>query len=170
MNPKYFGDSYDLVKRFFCGELAALGYSVEVDAMLTGAWKGDESNFYRLISALPHGKPSPAGCPRALLLDPDTGVKSNAGRQHISFGRIADETKTYRLVFSFDQSFSRQANASLVIQEKLAALELLGCTSMYYDSHARFVFAAAEASPINELRDHLLAIGIPRFRLIERGA
>lgn len=36
MNRKFFGDSYDIVKRFFCVELAALGYSVEVEPMFTG--------------------------------------------------------------------------------------------------------------------------------------
>jgi hypothetical protein len=148
MNPKYYGDSYDLVKRFFCREIGALGYSVEVDAMLTGAWNGAESNFYRLIGAAALGNHKADGGHRALLLDPDTGVKHSASRQHVSFARIAQETKAFRLVFSFDQSFSRQAKPLAVIQEKLATLKSLGCASLYYDSHARFVFAAAEAAPI----------------------
>jgi hypothetical protein len=167
VNPLYFGDSYDLVKRFFCGELRTLGYSVVVDAMLTGDWAGAESNFYRLIGASPRGEYKPDGRPTALLLDPDTGVKQSASRQHVSYVRIAHETSVYSLVFSFDQSFSRQAKASDVIRKKLAALNALGCTTMYYDSHARFVFAAAEAGPIQELRDHLVSLGIPRSRLIE---
>lgn len=170
MNPDYFGDSYDLVKRFFCHELTVLGYSVEVDAMLTGSWSGAESNFYRLIGARAHGKQPTDSRPRALLLDPDTGVMQSASRRHTSFARIAQETKTFRLVFSFDQSFSRQAKASLVIQEKLAALRAVGCAALYYDSHARFVFAAAEAAPINELRTHLISLGLPPTRLIESNA
>jgi len=170
VNPLYFGDSYDLVKRFFCTELNALGYSVVVDAMLTGDWANTESSFYRLIGASPHGEHSPNGRPKALLLDPDTGVKQSASPQHVSFARIAQEVKAFRLVFSFDQSFSRQAKASEVIGQKLATLKTLGCPSLYYDSHARFVFAAAEAGPIHELRNHLLSLGIPGTRLIEADA
>ena len=36
MNPKFFGDSYDLVKRFLCAELHVVGYCVTVDPMFTG--------------------------------------------------------------------------------------------------------------------------------------
>jgi hypothetical protein len=167
VNPLYFGDSYDLVKRFFCAELRTLGYSVVVDAMLTGDWASTESYFYQLIGASPHVGYKPDGGPTALLLDPDTGIKQSASRQHVSYARIAHETSVYNLVFSFDQSFSRQTKASDVIREKLAALKALGCTAMYYDSHARFVFAAAEAGPIYDLRNHLVSLGIPRSRLIE---
>jgi hypothetical protein len=44
MNPKFFGDSYDLAKRFFCGALAALDYDVIIDPMFTGEWNGKEKS------------------------------------------------------------------------------------------------------------------------------
>ena len=167
MNPDYFGDSYDLVKRFFCRELYVLGYSVEVDAMLTGAWSGTESSFYRLVGAGAYNETPTEGRPRALLVDPDTGVRKSAGPRHVSFAHIAEHAKTLRLVFAFDQSFSRQGKASVLIQEKLGELQALGCSAMYYDSHARFVFASAEEGPIHELRAHLLSLGLPQRRLVE---
>ena len=73
MNPAYFGDSYDLVKRFFCRELALLGYSVFVDPMLTGTWSVNEKEFYRLIGAEPVSRGRPIPQRAALFLDPDTG-------------------------------------------------------------------------------------------------
>jgi hypothetical protein len=53
MNPSFFGDSYDLVKRFFCVQLAALGYEVVVDPMFTGEWRELDHQFFRLIGARP---------------------------------------------------------------------------------------------------------------------
>ena len=52
MNPSFIGDSYDLVKRFFCFELRALGYKVVVDPMFTGEWKGRECDFFSLLVSL----------------------------------------------------------------------------------------------------------------------
>jgi hypothetical protein len=51
MNPKYLGDSYDLVKRFFISELRNLGYDVVVDPMFTGAWGQDREMFHVLVGA-----------------------------------------------------------------------------------------------------------------------
>ena len=86
MNPAYFGDSYDLVKRFFCRELSVLGYLVEVDAMLTGSWSGTEDSFYRLIGAPAHGKTPTEGGPRALLVDP--GTVNLRGQRELFFKTI----------------------------------------------------------------------------------
>lgn len=170
MNPAYFGDSYDLVKRFFCRELALLGYSVFVDPMLTGTWSANEKAFYRLIGAEPvsRGKPIPQRA--ALFLDPDTGVNNRGGKQHASFDRLVSESQNYRLVFAFDQSFSRQAKATDVIVEKLSTLRALGRHGMYYDSHARFVFVAAERPLLHELQLHLVSLGLPESRLLTADA
>ena len=163
MNPSYFGDSYDLAKRFFCQELALLGYTVSVDAMLTGDWNGTEQQFYQLIGA----RPTEGQCaPSALFVDPDTGVHSSGSRKHITYERMAELSLAHRLVFSFDQSFSRQHVAKAVMERKLARLQSLGCHAMYYDSHARFLFTARQQEPIQELRSHLLLLGMPASRLV----
>jgi hypothetical protein len=165
MNPTYLGDSYDLVKRFFCRELTLLGYSVSADPMLTGAWGGKEADFYRLIGAQPIHGTTPVSSQTALFIDPDTGINSKGGKQHASFGQLTQEASRYDLVFAFDQSFSRQAKPEEVMREKLSALHSLGCYGMYYDSHARFLFVTKDRSVLHELQIHLLSLGLPESRL-----
>ena len=58
MNPQWFGDSYDIVKRYFIENLKAIGYHVVVDPMLTGGWNGLEENFYHFLGASPLGQAS----------------------------------------------------------------------------------------------------------------
>ena len=169
MNPTYFGDSYDLVKRFFCGELSALGYTVVVNPMLTGNWNGTEQQFYRLIGASPHTPQRERTGRVALLPDPDTGVHQRASKQHISLQQLTLATSSHALVFSFDQSFSRQAKPGVAMREKLATIEAQGCHGMYYDSHARFLFAAANEEPLHELRAHLVSLSLPASRLLKSG-
>ncbi|HEY2253788.1 MAG TPA: hypothetical protein VGH74_22090 [Planctomycetaceae bacterium] len=167
MNPAFFGDSYDLVKRFFCGELSALGYSVVVDPMLTGVWGGAEREFYRLIGVAPDASPGRSSNRTALFLDPDTGVRENAGSKHASFQRLADEASNHALVFAFDQSFSHHLDSMVVMKDKLAQIRALGCHAMYYNSHARFLFRGQQKDSLNELRDHLVSLGMPTTRLLE---
>jgi hypothetical protein len=110
MNQSFLGDSYDLVKRFFCFELSALGYKVVVDPMFTGAWEGRErEEFYSLIGIAIDATAPPRSGRTALFVDPDTGIKQKGSKQHVSFDRLAMEASSHALVFSFDQSFSRQA-------------------------------------------------------------
>jgi len=56
VNTKYLGDSYDLVKRFFCRELKNLGYQVVADPMFTGSWT-DEEQGRNLSTTLRHVHP-----------------------------------------------------------------------------------------------------------------
>ncbi len=169
MNPAYLGDSYDLVKRFFFQELVALGYEVAIDPMLTGSWHGNEQNFYRLVGAVPASGSITPSKRRALLLDPDTGVSAKNTKSHVSFTRLAHEAEASTLVFSFDQSFSRQAPPQIVMRTKLEALQALSCSAMYYDSHARFLFVAKQSHSLRELRLHLLSLGLPESRLLTNG-
>lgn len=163
MNPKYFGDSYDIVKRFFCSELAVLGYKVVIRPMLTGSWEGKEPDFYRFIGA----DPGPIDGSRvAVFFDPDTGVGERASVKHISLHELKMAAQQNRLAFSFDQSFSRQHVPFDVMKRKLSTLHASGSFGMYYDSHARFLFAASKPDPIEELKHHLHALGLPASRLI----
>lgn len=45
MRPEFFGDSYDIVKRFFCETLRSLGDTVYIDPLFTGDWSGQETIF-----------------------------------------------------------------------------------------------------------------------------
>jgi hypothetical protein len=169
MNPSFFGDSYDLVKRFFCHELASLGYVVAIEPLLTGDWNGADSDFYRLVGVEPLVDRKSPPDRKALFFDPDTGINDKGGRQHVSFERLAQEASNFDIVFSFDQAFSRQANPATVMRLKLAAIYARGCHALYYDSHARFLFAATAKQPLDELRVHLISLGLPTSRLVESG-
>ena len=165
MNPLYVGDSYDLVKRFFSQELGKLGYEVVVDPRFTGEWSGQEASFFRLIGAKHMQDLVTPNAPRALLMDPDTGINAAGGPKHVSFDQIRKAADLYEMVFVFDQSFSRQHDPSAVIDKKLDELTKIGLHAMYYDSHARFAFASKNGAAIDELHRHLLGTGLPESRL-----
>src|SRR5438128_1582558 len=101
MNQSYLGDSYDLVKRFFCFELSTLGYKVVGDPMFTGTWRGREREFFfSLIRVAMDDAAPPHLAPTALFVDPDKGINHRGSTQHVSFDRLAQETLSHALVFS----------------------------------------------------------------------
>jgi hypothetical protein len=167
MNSSFIGDSYDLVKRFFCFELRALGYKVVVDPMFTGEWKGRKRDFFSLVGATMDATAPLPSARTALFVDPDTGVRHKGSPKHVSFDQLAQKVSRHALVFSFDQSFSRQANPVEVMKGKLSALTDRSCHAMYYDSHARFLFVSKEEKLLRELRAHLVSLGLPTERFLE---
>jgi hypothetical protein len=170
MNPRFLGDSYDIVKRFFCRELAGLGYEVAVDPLFTGDWSGRETDFHRLVLAKHRNEFSRDAARTALLLDPDTGVWAKAAdKQHVSFERICEEVATHDLVFAFDQSFLRGAPKS-AMHQKLLILRERGLSAMYYDSHARFLFASQRQEHLDEILTRFISLGLPASRFIHAGA
>jgi hypothetical protein len=169
MNPKHFGNTYDIVKRFFCAELAALGYVVLARAMFTGEWSGKQSAFLRFIGASEDVAHSATAARTALFFDPDTGVQKQATQKHASLAQIAEAATHHALVFAFDQSFSRQHRPVDAMRQKLSSLQELGCHAMYYDSHARFLFVSKSQQPLMQLRSHLVSLGLPSTRLVAHG-
>lgn len=167
MNPKYLGDSYDVVKRFFCEVLRRLGYTVYIDPMFTGEWSGQEVAFYRFLGVQPHKLNTASASPTALFLDPDTGVNQKGGPRHVSYEGLAAEAKRFDVVFAFDQGFSRSGLPGPQLNAKLAALLALGCSAFYYDSHARFIFTARDREKLQRLRAEIVAQGLPNSRLVE---
>jgi len=165
LNPQYFGDSFDIVKRFFVENLNAIGYQVVVDPMRTGEWNGVEHGFYQLLKAYPLNEKSSSKS--ALLLDPDKGIGRKRSKQHVTIKCIADQLLHHDVVFSFDQSFSRDANAKDTIKEKLLLLQETGNYGFYYNSHARFLFAAKSIDILGEIEQQLLASGLPASRLLK---
>jgi len=165
LNPQWFGDSFDIVKRFFVENLNAIGYHVVVDPMLTGEWNGLEHEFYQFLKAYPLTEKSSSKS--ALLLDPDTGVGRKKSKQHVTIKCIADQLLHYDVVFSFDQSFPRGGKATDKIIEKLKLLQETGNHGFYYDSHARFLFAAKSIEILREVEQQLLASGLPSSRLLK---
>ena len=153
MNRKFFGDSYDLVKRFFIQQLSELDYAVHADLLLTGDWGENEVAFRKLVGlgASPSG-PESRNYRKALFLDPDTGVRETRGRRHVSYERLAGEVETYDLVLAFDQSFARGSDSDALIRHKLKELGRRNCFGMYYDSHARFLFVSQSHGILEECR------------------
>ena len=165
MNSQWFGDSFDIVKRFFVENLNAIGYRVVVDPMLTGEWNGVEHDFYKLLKAYPLNEKSISKS--ALLLDPDTGIGRKRSKQHVTIKCIADQLLNHDVVFSFDQSFPRGRNARDKIIEKLKLLQETGNHGFYYDSHARFLFAAKSIKVLGEVEKQLLKSRLPASRLVK---
>jgi hypothetical protein len=166
MRAEFLGDSYDIVKRFFCEALRSQGFTVYVDPMLTGAWSGQEESFFRFLGVqrCPSGERFQGMT--ALFLDPDTGVNEKGGPAHVSYARLAQEAENHTLVFSFDQAFSRAGESGPKLQVKLGALAARGCAALYYASHAHFLFVCREHGPLQRLRTHLVGLGLPESRLV----
>jgi hypothetical protein len=133
--------------------------------MLTGEWDGVEHDFYQFLKAYPLNEKSSSKS--ALLLDPDTGIGRKRSKQHVTIKCIADQLLHHDVVFSFDQSFPRGGNARDKIIEKLMLLQETGNHGFYYNSHARFLFAAKSIKILGEVEQQLLASGLPTGRLLK---
>jgi hypothetical protein len=165
MNRDWFGDSYDIVKRFFVGELRSLGYSVYVDPLPTGEWEAVESAFLEFLGAV-HVRDAQPSVASALFLDPDTGISARPSRAHTTISSIVGHLARHEIVFAFDQSFSRGANPLPQLRAKLQSLREQGAHGFYYDSHARFIFASLSSQKLGAVREALLKAGLPAHRLV----
>lgn len=167
MQRSWFGDSYDIVKRFFCGVLREMGFAVRVEPMFTGDWSGDEERFFRFVSSGDEDprQPNPAA-PTAVLVDPDTGIGSRRGPGHCTIDDVAAHARGHDLVLVFDQAFSRAGSARSKMETKLETLRQCGAVGFYYDSHARFMFASRSRETLKRVRTGLLRTGLPEERLL----
>ena len=125
MHPAYLGDSYDIVKRFFCEALRRLGYTVYIDPMFTGEWSGEETAFYRFLGVERFTAAFAGSSLTALFLDPDTGVNRKGSRSHVSYERVVSEAQQHKIVFAFDQGFSRGMAPEPQIRAKMEAIAAL---------------------------------------------
>jgi hypothetical protein len=166
MRPEFLGDSFDIVKRFFCQVLQSLGFTVYIDPLFTGDWSGQEKTFYRFLGVEPYAGMRPSRRNTALFLDPDTGVNEKGSPSHVSYERLLAEAKNHALVFSFDQAFSRAGESGPKLQLKLNALAEQGCAALYYASHAHFLFVSRKPGHLRRLRTRLLSLGLPQSRLV----
>ena len=122
VREKFSGDSYDLVKCFFCDALRSLGYVVYIDPMFTIDWSGREQGFFRYLGVSLNAERQASQGLTALLLDPDTGINHKGSLTHVSYERIAAETHEHSLVFAFDQAFSQVGKPGPTLEAKLNAL------------------------------------------------
>lgn len=168
MNPKYFGDSFDIVKRFIFSELKHIGYKIVIDPMYTDTWNGNEKQFYKFVGATPVSSHQKNLKRTVLYFDPDTGVREKTSPKHITFRQIISNLEFFAIVISFDQSFSRNNNNEISMLAKLEIFEQQGYHCFYYNSHAKFLFTSKHVKEINRIKRHLIKIGIPKERLVSR--
>jgi hypothetical protein len=128
---------------------------------------GQEHVFYRFLGVEQLNQTPAKSLSTALFLDPDTGVNKKGSRSHVSYERIVTEARQHRIVFAFDQGFSWGMAPEPQIREKIEVIAALGCSAIYYDSHARFLFVSRERSNLQALRDDLVSQGLPGSRFIE---
>ena len=166
MNTSYLGDSYDVVKRFFCGMARSAGYDVVVEPMFTGNWTpAQRSAYLRFLDARAF-EPTSADPSAALLVDPDTGIRSTPSATHVTFDMIAARCKQFALVLVFDQAFARNQSGTQVMNAKLRTLRALGVRGLYYDSHARFLLCSLSSSRVMRFHKSLIHAGLPAARFL----
>ena len=166
MNPLYLGDSADIVKRFFCGVLRGLGYTVYIDPMFTGAWTGEDAAFGRFIGATHILHRDPAIGKSALFFDPDTGIKDTQTTAHLSFDRLAQALDEHPVAFAYDQAFSRNTDPRGQMTQKLTEMRTRQCGGFYYDALTRFLFVARDPAVLSGLQTQLAELGLPARRVV----
>lgn len=189
MKFKYFGDSYDIVKKSllaWLGEFGAWRAHPMFTERVSPERAGQFARFLgvELISAeelTPGIKREEyfSACRSAgnLFLDPDTGIslEDRGGAKSVNyvFGKELIELSEARpesLTLVFDQSYSR-GNQEPQIQKKLAFFTGKNVYSFAYCSHATFLVLGAKAELVKRARQRLLEVsGLPSCRLATLGS
>lgn len=184
---EYFGDSYDVVKRFL---LRSLGPTASWDAFPMLTHEVSELDLAAFEEFLGVRIASPgvlaAEVDRAqhlrvmpnrlyVFLDPDTGIKlkpcGGARSAKYVFGpELVDLCldDPQRLVLVFDQSFSRNEEREQSMNDKLAYFYGRGVHSFAYLSHACFVVLSASRPVLDSAFDRLIKTGLPASRILLR--
>lgn len=189
MKFKYFGDSYDIVKKSLIAWLGDFG-GWYAHPMFTEPVTPDEAAlFARFLGAqLVSAEELTPRIDRAayfsscrgvgnLFLDPDTGVRLEPRRDSKSVNYIfgpeliaLSHARPENLLLTFDQSYSR-GNQGPQIQEKIAFFAGENVYGFAYCSHAPFLVLGAKADLVARAHDHLLEVsGLPSSRLVTCGA
>jgi hypothetical protein len=172
MKRDYLGDSYDAVKRLWA-EIFHDWAPLYAEKRFIPDEMSNEFTLLTKIQILP-AMPQNSYC---ILNDPDTGIRlpgeknQNEGRTHISIPTIAKQLNKngVKCVITFDQSHYRDNRGSHTEQRraKMIGLRDMGFQSMYYVSHAPFLFAVTTPQELKELKQLLIVAGIPANRLEE---
>jgi hypothetical protein len=181
---QFFGDSYDVVKRFLLRSVAPHAewaafpmFSHEVTAQDISSFEAFlgvrvvspvaltvSTNRADYFAAMAHH--------RHIFLDPDTGIKLNPSTRADSIKYVfGPELETLcresnqRLLLVFDQSVPRGGERK-AIARKLAHFNERGIVGFAYLSHACFVVLSDSESACHAARASLLASGLPNSRLV----
>ncbi len=184
MRMQFFGDSYDIVKRFllrtiapeatwaafpmFTHEVAAT--DIEAFEAFLGVRVASRHVITRSTNRATHLLAS-AGH-RHVFLDPDTGVKlkPSNGASAVNYVFAPElialcEQNHARLLLVFDQSVPRGKERKAV-SDKLKYLRNKGLYGFAYHSHACFMVLSSSESVCVTARKKLLASNLPKARLV----
>jgi hypothetical protein len=169
VHEKYLGDSYDLVKRFWCESLGPLAPLYAHPRFVPSPIR----SHYTAVTKIPILDARPEGA-FGLLLDPHTGVpvadglSSSASVSHAPLSFIVELNQKLRpeYIICFDQSFHRKHKLTKEErrEKKMTFLRERGIHSFYYVSHAPFLFAAQTTHMLVSVLDCLISQGIPKSR------
>ena len=170
MKKEYLGDSYDAVKRLW-RDLLHDWAPLYADSRFIPE---NIREHFSLFTKIPILKEMPKDS-FSVLNDPDTGIRlpgeknQKEGRTHISIPTIVGQMKNNKIkcVVTFDQSYHRTGKGSHKEQRftKMDKIREKGFYSFYYVSHAPFLFVCPSKTLVLELKDLLIAAGVPEFRI-----
>lgn len=175
MKGIYLGDSYDLVKRFWAESLHPLAPLYSHPRFVPAGIRAR----YTAVTLIPvldtNDLPEE---PFGLLLDPHTGIplhaeslaEATASHTPLPFIVRVNERLRPAYMICFDQSYHRhhEISRSEQLEKKREFLRGQGISSFYYDSHAPFLFMAGKAETLTAVRSRLVALGVPKERLVLR--
>ena len=185
MRMQFFGDSYDIVKRFLLDTLGDGAPWVAYPMFTHEVTAADVAAFERFLGASvasnvvftpgcdrSAGLRTPPGAQR-VFLDPDIGVRleQSGGAKSAAyvFGPELEElclSEQDRLVLVFDQSVPR-GEERFALEAKLAYFLERGVFGFAYLSHACFLILSANQAMIAQAREALLSKGLPESRLVQ---
>jgi hypothetical protein len=169
MEETYLGDSYDLVKRFFCQVLSPVAPLYAFPKFVPASIR----DSYTAATTIPIFG---AEVVRrfGILLDPNTGVPlpsevldgATPGHASLQFIMKLNEQLHPEYMICFDQSYHRKHELDRNAQReaKRKFLSTCGLPSFYYVSHAPFLFTAQRIEILRSVLDRLISAGIPRCR------
>jgi len=169
VHEKYLGDSYDLVKRFWCESLGPVAPLYAHPRFVPSPIRSQ----YTAVTKIPILDARLEGA-FGLLLDPHTGVpvadglSSSASVGHAPLSFIVELNQKLRpeYLICFDQSYHRKHSLSKKgqMEAKLTFLHEKGMHAFYYVSHASFLFIAQKKPVLDSIYDRLLLLEIPGSR------
>jgi hypothetical protein len=187
MNPRYLGDSYDIVKQSLLRVLAAEG-SWATHPMFTDPVSPERLSCYRRLLGTPilsdevltsgvdrDAYLAPARDGREhVFLDPDTGIRLRSTRgkkapQYIFGSELMEIAKVRqgRLTLVYDQSLARGAEGQQ-LQNKLSWFTTEDVYGVAYVSHACFVLLGTDRSMVKGAFELLKKeTGLPEYRFLE---
>lgn len=170
MKRQYLGDSYDAVKRLWQETFAKWAPLLAEPRFIPDDIRHDFTAFTRIPMLAKRRPPI-----YSIFNDPDTGIRlpdrtnKKEARSHINLATIVGQLRNseVRCVVTFDQSHHREPGFSQKDQRnaKVQWLEREGLNAFYYVSHAPFLFAFSNQIYMEEARNLLLKMGLPKDRI-----